>query len=167
VRKYGGGGCEPFDIEILGAGQQYLIEGKHPEGGTYVWDTPPLDYGFENIPRIGPAKLQQFIRELDETFALIGVVPQRPKQLRTGDSGGGPGASLIGPDHPERAPSLDELKKVLGFLSVTDNDFQGYDDWERVCRAIKTACRGDAPRRLRELKRGNRTGNRDDPVHRT
>jgi hypothetical protein len=141
VREYGGP-CPNFKVEILGAGQQYLIEGKHPKGGTYVWDKSPTEHGCENIPRISPAKLVEFIHELDEAFALVKVFPQRPKQLRTGDSGGGPGAQLIGPDHPEVAPSLDELKKVLGFLSVTDNDFQDYDDWERVCRAIKTACGG-------------------------
>ncbi|HEV2186959.1 MAG TPA: hypothetical protein VGR70_07110, partial [Stellaceae bacterium] len=36
-RDYAGPGVEKFGIDILGKGQQCLIEGAHPKGGRYVW----------------------------------------------------------------------------------------------------------------------------------
>ena len=118
VRLYGEGGWEPFKLEILGKGQQYLIEGPHPEGGRYFWlnGETPLTVGFENIPRIGPEDLPAFIKELDARFAFAGVAPIRPRGLRTGDTGGGPGAVAIGLNHPEVAPNPDELRRVLDFM---------------------------------------------------
>lgn len=153
-RVYAGPGVPEFAVEILGKGQQCLIEGLHPKGGRYEWTANGEgegvasmlqlpDFGFEKLPRIGPGQIPQFVAELDAEFALLGVVPQRPRQLRSGDSGGGPGATAIGPEHPQVAPSIAELNNLLGFITVNDRALEDYDTWEQCCRAIKCACGGD------------------------
>jgi hypothetical protein len=135
-----------FAIEILGKGQQYLIEGAHPQGGTYVWNNgaTPLEYGFENIPRIRFEQVIEFVQKLKVAYGecMIPLHPVRPEGLRGADTGQGPDASAIGPDHPEVAPSTAELTRALSFLSVLDPEFEEYDAWERISRAIKTACGG-------------------------
>lgn len=142
-----------FAIEVLGKGQQYLIQGDHPKGGRYVWRNSAGEtaesclelpaFGFEQIPKIDPDQLPEFIAKLDEAYSFMGLKPQRPRQLRGGDTGGGPGASLIGPEHPELCGDRAELIKALGFLHVIDPEFEGYDAWECLCRALKTAAGGD------------------------
>src|SRR5580700_788973 len=134
----------PFAIEILGDGQQYLIGGPHAKGGEYVWTDgqTPLSFGFENIPKITIDQVQQFVTELTEAYGLLGVRPMQINRMRGGDVGTGEGALPIDDQHPQRAPSDAELTIALGYISVLDEQFADYDAWERISRAIKTACCG-------------------------
>ena len=147
-RVYAAPGAEPFAVEILGKGQQYLIEGKHPSGVGYAWATPegqpttPLSYGVENIPKITWAQQAAFIKELDGLYRLFGVMPQRPKGLG-GATGGGGDAIAIGPNHPDIAPNLQMLKAAIAVLDVNDPEFADYGAWECILRAMKTASGGD------------------------
>ena len=101
-----------------------------------------MEFGCENIPKISFEQVITFNKELREALDFGGLKPLVPKGLRGGDGGNGPGAQPIGPDHPECAPSDAELAVALGFLSVLDPEFEDYDAWERISRAIKTACGG-------------------------
>lgn len=143
-RVFDPAGDKPFAIEILGEGQQYLIGGPHAKGGEYVWTDgqTPLSYGFENIPKITIDQVQEFVTELSEAYGLIGVRPAKINRMRGGDVGTGEGALPIDENHPQRAPSDSELTIALGYLSVLDEEFADYDAWERISRAVKTACCG-------------------------
>jgi P4 family phage/plasmid primase-like protien len=152
-RTYSSPDCAEFAVEILGKGQQCLIEGMHPKGGRYQWTGPaggdPVpslmgignSWGPEQVPRINVAQIPAFVKALDEAFALAGVFPVRPKQLRSNANGGE--QRDIGPGHPLIAPNLAELTKALGYLQVTAPEFASREDWENMCRALKTAAGGD------------------------
>jgi hypothetical protein len=86
----------------------------------------------------------QFIKELTRQLRDVARARSRTagKELKASSFEQGE-THDIGPDHPEVAPSLDELERALSLLRVTDDEFSGYDEWECISRAIKTACGGD------------------------
>lgn len=76
-------GDDPLAIEILGKGQQYLIEGRHPSGVDYKWvdDSGPLVAGVDTLSKITPGRVITFFKRLDEEFARCGFKPVRPAQI--------------------------------------------------------------------------------------
>ena len=134
----------PFTVEVLGLGQQYLIEGMHRSGVPYQWSggNTPLLAGAENLPKITPAKIYLFIQELRKELAFLACMPIR--DLRGGSRSGVEGDRIdITPKHPMVAPSPEVLAEALSRISVLDQGFAGREDWERFSRALKTAAGGD------------------------
>lgn len=134
-----------FAVEILGKGQQYLIEGRHPSGVDYAWvgHKTPLVVGTDELPMITPGQVFLFVQKVKEVFGFGDIKPVRPKGSGLSGSRGGGEERPIGPDHPDRAPSIEMVIDALGYLSATDPEFESRDDWEVFLRALKTAAGGD------------------------
>jgi hypothetical protein len=117
-------------VEILGDGQQYLIEGKHPSGVLYEWEDGqgPLRWGYQSLTEIDSHSVNKFLNDLCEVLVDSGykivsgaVAPPSGDAAalsRLGDNAVPPRSSAppeerypIGPDHPDRAPSV-ELRRA-------------------------------------------------------
>jgi hypothetical protein len=125
-------------IELLGSGQQYLIEGMHPSNVSYEWrDGWSLDrVTSDQLPTVTFAQL---VNVRDDILLAIeavgGVVIGTPAEALASD----PGSRLkIGRDE-HMAHDLDELIRAL---SVLPNEFD-YDGWVRMSAAIKAGAGGD------------------------
>ena len=71
--------------EILGLGQQWLMEGEHPSGTHYSWvdGIRPVDMGWENIPQVTLDQVNAFRAKLRERLIEAGLTPAKGK-LGTG-----------------------------------------------------------------------------------
>lgn len=155
-------------VELLGHGQQWLMEGRHPSGVNYAWrdGQSPLKIGWDNIPHVTWDGLQEFFKGVRELIEAAGYEPTganargckhplskpAPSPLRFPSNASDMRMSsahsgedhAIGPDHPDLCPNLDILKDVLqSYLPVTDPLLDYYDDFLNALIAVKTACGGD------------------------
>src|SRR5271166_4669482 len=131
-------------LEILGRGEQWVMEGMHPSGVQFEWimGITPLVFGWDNIPEATFEEVHEFVAAVGER--LIADLKFQPVKISLARGGGTLGAGhKIGPDHPELCPDLDMLKEVLRLLPCDHPEWDHYDDWMRAVVAIKTACGGD------------------------
>jgi hypothetical protein len=130
-------------LEVLGDGQQWLMEGEHPSDVLYAWEggARPVDLGWEKITAVTADDIDAFVREATERLIAAGFTLIKGSMGRMG--GASNEVSRIGPEHPEVCPDFDELKKLLQLLPGDHAEFEDYDDWEKALRALKTALGGD------------------------
>ena len=58
-------------VEILGDGQQTMVDGEHPDGGAYIWDGPsPFTTPYKELPAISE---EQVSACEDELLAALGA----------------------------------------------------------------------------------------------
>ncbi len=130
-------------LEILGRGEQWVMEGMHPSGVQFEWlmGGRPVDVGWDRIPQANYEQVHEFVAAVGER--LINELRFVPTKIAL-SRGGSPGAMYkIGPNHPELCPDLDMLRDVLKLLPCDHPEWDLYDDWMRAVVAIKTACGGD------------------------
>lgn len=136
---------ERHAFEILGEGQQWLMEGEHPSGVLYAWERAerPVDVGWDNIPAVTADEIDAFVNEVTGRLTAAGF-----KLIKGGT--GMPGGALsgpripVGPDHPDVCPDLGMLRDVLtNYLPCDHDEFVTYDEWAIMCIAIVTACGKD------------------------
>lgn len=125
---------EHHAVELLGKGQQFVAHGIHPATSRrYKWDTrsgtlPPFNELFELSQEMlddAWEGLRQYI------LSLGGQLLEDQRSTATG------GRKPIGHDSTTGDPELIKLA-----LESMPNNL-GYDDWIRMCAAIKAAFGGD------------------------
>lgn len=116
-------------IEVLGAGQQFIAYGIHPETGQpYDWPVSTLaDLTPDELPAITEAQAREFAKE---AYLLI-PLDQRPKSLTVGPRVTGECANL-----PEQRGTFEAVEDALTHIVNADLD---YDSWVRIGMAIKGA----------------------------
>ena len=117
-------------VELLGEGQQYVVEGIHPKTGKpYYWrdGVSPADVGIENLPAITLA-------EVDLCFARIEACILSFGGTIVGQSHGSANRASVG-DAGLYAPSLGAVERALAAIP---NDVD-YDTWLKVGAAVKGA----------------------------
>lgn len=128
-------------LEILGRGEQWVMEGMHPSGVQLEWQMgiTPLVFGWDNIPEATYEQVHEFVAAVDDRLVTLGFTPIKISL----HGGSAPGIGhKIGPDHPELCPDLNMLRDVLKILPCDHPEWDLYDDWMRAVAAIKTACGG-------------------------
>lgn len=61
-------------VELLAKGQQFVVEGNHPSGGSYAWaGDHPCDIGAQNIPLVTAADIERFFPALAAFLAARGL----------------------------------------------------------------------------------------------
>ena len=56
-------------VEVLGAGQQCVAFGQHPDGDHYLWpDASPLDTPLDELPRITEAQIAEMLDAVRARF---------------------------------------------------------------------------------------------------
>ncbi len=115
-------------VELLGAGQQYVIEGEHPKGGRYRWDEQPGAYD------LTPVTLEW----LEQFFAAVRahIEAQGWEVASTTVSGSSTGARKSLDDPSLWAPSP---QHVLDALAVWRPPHMDHDAYVQAIAAIKAA----------------------------
>lgn len=134
-------------VELLGEGQQYLVEGLHPSGVHYEWlmGISPLVKGYDGLPEVTADQLEAFMAKLDEAMTTVHGLERvkgggNPRMIVFSDTK----PAEVGPNHPGLCPDLDMLRDVLeNYLPCTLPEFATYDEWAAACVAIVTACGKD------------------------
>lgn len=64
----------PFAVEVLGQGQQFLVEGLHPATSKpYAWgEWHPVLLGAEALTEVSPAQVEAFIEQVREHLTMLG-----------------------------------------------------------------------------------------------
>jgi hypothetical protein len=103
-------------LEILGRGEQWVMEGMHPSGVQFEWmfGERPIDVGWDKIPEANYDQVHEFVAAVGERLSGMSFTRTKTSLCHGGSS---PGVGhKIGPDHPELCPDLDMLSDVLQLL---------------------------------------------------
>lgn len=127
-----------FVVEILGDGQQYVVEGIHPKTlKPYAWrdGTSPAEIGADNLTPITAEEVDQFLANIAWLIEEIydGEIVRFEQGAAGADRNGVWQDGLL-------APSLAAVEEALAAI---DNDLD-YDDWFKVAVAVKAATGGTA-----------------------
>ena len=78
--RVGGQVCQ---VEVLGAGQQFVAFGIHPDTGMpYKWEGPsPLEVALDDLPMIDGATVHGFLAEAEATLAAVGEPVKKAKPM--------------------------------------------------------------------------------------
>jgi putative DNA primase/helicase len=114
-------------IEVLGDGQQYVVEGIHPKTQRpYTWDREPT-----SLTPVTREKIEAFLDALRTTlkargYTVLGEERRRSRGTNT---------------EPDRAPSLELVREAVRAIPNEDQ-YTSRDEWLRIIMAIKGACEG-------------------------
>ena len=118
-------------VEILGAGQQYLVYGTHPATGKgYEWLTDPTTQALTTITR---AQAEDFLNYLQQSFLALGLYDVE----RVGE--GRSTALATGEDKALLAPSIELLREAVEAIPNNDEVAPTRDDYIRMGYAIRAA----------------------------
>lgn len=132
-----------YAVEVLGDGQQYLVHGGTPDKGAYQWLPVPL---WETD---GPDDLTWTDRESIERF-LIALQEMLEDEGWSISATVGSVRSGLPEQESLKAPSLDELRRVLAFIP-NDADWSSRDDWLKMIAALRGAGGGDHELEARQI----------------
>lgn len=121
-------------LELLGYGQQIVVEGVHHSGVMLDWPIRRLG----NLPRIDRTQISMYLEALSAVLAPLGIVVERGKASNLYVVEGN--RLPIG-DPSLKAVSLDALAVALRHIDCSKLE---YDPWMTIMRAIKAACGGQA-----------------------
>jgi RecA-family ATPase len=121
-----------YRVELLGEGQQYVVEGLHPKGDEYDWGVGehPCDCGPEGLPAITAEDVQRFFAALRGALLEAGCTIE----ASTEGSTSGHRRSLSDPSGWAPTP-----QNVLDLLATWRPEEMGHDDFVRAIAAIKWA----------------------------
>jgi len=125
-------GTEGHLVEILGAGQQYVVHGTHPATQLpYKWlTTPPAADQLTPITRESATKV---LTDLARIITALGF-----GECRIEGEGELRGAA---PDQETlMAPSVEAVRDAVALIPNTNDEFPGRTDYLRMGYAIKAAC---------------------------
>ena len=119
-------------VELLGVGQQCVVEGAHPKGGVYQWrDGHPAALGLARLPAMTKAKADEFFAEVGDYLDLMGYAVIAQSQA---DNKAGTRQALDNPALHAPSPEL-----VLAAMEKWHPDDMGHDEYVQALAAIKGA----------------------------
>jgi hypothetical protein len=119
-------------VELLGAGQQCVVEGPHPKGGHYQWrDGHPCQCKPQGLPEITKVKADEFFAAVADYCEMMGyeIVAKT-----NADAGAGTRQSLDNPALHAPSPEL-----VLAAMKVWRPDEMGHDEYVQAVRGLKAS----------------------------
>ncbi len=126
----GKGDEKQYLVEVLGAGQQYVVHGVHPKTQRpYAWDREPRA---GELVTVTLEKAKAFIEAVKETAEMLGY------DCKT--EGDGAGVATRRADQDSLlAPSMDALRTVVDLLPNDDSIAPGRHEWLKIGAAIKAS----------------------------
>ncbi len=133
-------------IEILGKGEQYVIEGEHPSGVQHQYDVHPLEWGYDNLTEIDNDKVGAFYTAVKAELEAAGF--EFIKRSAGAGAHAGTGSTSgerypIGDERSDRCDDLELLRDLLRHVPCDADEFIDREDWVNMLVAIKVACAGD------------------------
>jgi hypothetical protein len=125
---------KPSRVEVLGAGQQFLVFAIHPDTGkpyTWIADESPLNTPFSAVPLVDWEQMKLFLALADEILAkAAGVIPAVSKSVTPAQAA---------PTPTDKWPvALGALAMKLVHIAQGDRD-----GWRNIAWSLKDLC-GDA-----------------------
>jgi putative DNA primase/helicase len=122
--------AKPHRVEVLATGQQFVAEGIHPETEKpYRWNGAgsPLTVPVAKLTAVTQQQLQSFLAAAEAVLGRSGRPAGKLAQMELADR-------EHAPSPRQRADDSAALRKAL---KAIPNDDLEYDDWIRVCYAVK------------------------------
>lgn len=117
-------------VELLGDGQQMVIEGIHPRtGNPFHWPSPPPPA--TELPELDLDTALRFFQALEERLDFFGISVSRAGDGRHGDR--------PVPDQTSLKGDLERIRAVMAALPNTPETFPTRDSYLRVGYALKAA----------------------------
>ena len=127
-------------LEILGDGQQWLMEGKHKSGVLYEWKdgVRPWEMDVDKIPEIDNAQLDACLKAISAELALHFLLNPRAAAAANAPGMGQTTAdrSPIGPEHPDRVEDLSLLAALLEAVPCDCPELEDRDEWIKFLTAV-------------------------------
>ena len=123
-------------VELLGDGQQFVAWGIHP--GTlapYSWQpgVSLMDVGADSLTPITLEQVERYLARAAEIVADFGGAMASVQTTSSGSNNPAPTLASLRGD----PAMIREALKILG------NEIESYDEWMKMCAAIKAALGGD------------------------
>lgn len=127
-------GDKNFLVEVLGAGQQFLVAGTHPATlRPYAWSQDPAELGALSLTPITREDANRFLDYLKDGLEMLGY-----ECTRVGD-GSAVARTVAVEQRGLVAPSLEELRRVVDLIPNSTALFAGYDEYVRMLYAVRAA----------------------------
>ena len=121
-------------IEVLGEGQQAVVDGIHPKTGKpYEWDLSPTLFGLDGLPEVTAESVEQFLQDAQQMLALLGCTDF------SREGSGGPAADRTGIDQSHLVGDLDRVREAVAVIPNDNERFPTRTDYIRMGCAIKAA----------------------------
>lgn len=121
-------------VEVLGAGQQFLIHGTHPiTMQPYTWDEDLTARVPNSLKPVTRADVDGFLTDLASSLEMLGC-----KTTRSGD-GTNKERTDAGEQHGLKAPSIEVLRAAVRAIPNTNELFPQRDDYIKIGYAIRAA----------------------------
>lgn len=118
-------------VEILGAGQQYLVHGTHPVTmKPYVWDRDPVETPLTTITK---EQASAFLAKLEDSLNILSI----GRVERVGD--GRVAGAVVAEQSGLLAPSIERLHAAVSVIPNDDRTAPGRDEYVRMGYAIRAA----------------------------
>lgn len=127
-------------VELLGHGQQYVVEGPHPKGGDYKWlGDHPCNMRPDGIPKITAEDIDKFFAEVARQIEQRGwgTIASQTTAGAAGTRRGLENAAL-------HAPRPELVLEALAAWANTPEHVATHDDFVQALAAIKAALGADA-----------------------
>jgi hypothetical protein len=128
-------GDKSHKVEVLGAGQQFVAYGVHPDiGRPYAWpDDDLLNLERGDLPELTVDAAAHIIANAEAILARAGTVATNGRQQTAAA-----GPRRVGP-RPRPVRDLCEVRRVFETLKGIDPSTLDYDAWIRVAYGLKAA----------------------------
>jgi hypothetical protein len=141
---------EEHKVEILGAGQQYVVAGMHPSGVAYEWADPhPADVTTDGLTQVTEAQLREFLETLANELQSRGCSVTRLALPSRGSGAQGHGSAVNDLD-----PVVD-AELALAALHTFKNDADTVPSREQIiaiCASFKAALGREADQHFDAFK---------------
>jgi hypothetical protein len=130
-------------VEVLGTGQQVVLEGPHAKGAMHYWegDRELVDH-LDEIPEITSEMVSAFYMELN--WLATAAFGYTKYKLSLPSGGGNRGVAVkVAPDSAHVASDKKMLAKAIHAIDINDPSLDSYDAWCLLFRAMWAACGGD------------------------
>lgn len=132
-------GDERHLVEVLGAGQQYVVEGIHPKTlKPYSWPKPLVPTN--ELPKITAAQARAVLDAIKAECEMVGF------EVEAFGSGDVSTRSTAPPQDNLLAADLNQLEEAVKLVPNTGRDFATREDYIRFGYAIKAASASDPER---------------------
>jgi hypothetical protein len=156
-------------VELLATGQQYVIDGEHPDGGAYTWNVQPNPW---DLSAITAAQWDEFCRALAERLQRVAgctIVKDGMGGALASTRAVASPESLLAPDPPGEI-ALTAVREWKERRGEKHDEHYPHDAFVELCAAFRGAVGDEADElydQFRELCPGGRDvdGNTDKTYH--
>lgn len=115
-------------VEILGEGQQCVVDGIHPKtGSAYLWkDGSPMTTAYFDLPEVGEGQLSTMLARSEDILRDIGAQPRETIVKQ----------EAVGKEHARYSTGPVDPSLVGEALECIPNDDADYDFWLRIGFAL-------------------------------